>query len=250
MPKMPKFNKKLYFAEKSLSPQIHVRYSYGSIFNNIPDKMGSFDGRLTNKLKPGIDLAMDALNYVHSRLSSGSAFKGDEHFKYYLKRYFFIDDIDKDSNFLTLYTTIKMMKTGLGTNKTVIKVYSSPKDGTEGYVVTYFKNAGDHTTPGFYTDTSSDTMKRRRGAKGDIHMESGCIKSNSNYHNAVTFLHEASHKYASTADFGEKGYTVKNTGAYREGGLTTEQALINAESYGKFIMDYYIKQNSLNIAIW
>jgi hypothetical protein len=52
-------------------------------------------------------------------------------------------------------------------------------------------------------------------------------------------IHEATHLYPKTVDHADRGY-VNNNGEYREPGLTREEALKNADSYGAAItMHYY-----------
>ncbi|WP_413662798.1 hypothetical protein ACG1BZ_16600 [Microbulbifer sp. CNSA002] len=246
---------KLYFGQTGLAEtngaQVHVRYSYGSIFHNLPCNM-NFDGQVTTKLNNAIPLALQALNYVHDRFTGGHVLSDPEG-KYSAERYFKIYELQEDHCW-KIALVIKMMVAGLNTNRTVVKVFRGLKGHptVNGYVTSRNINTPKkHRNHAIHHFTKKDGNPAWRPVnKGDVHMKVASIMRNCDYVNAVLFLHEASHKYASTADFGEKGYTVKNTGAYREGGLTTEQALINAESYGKFIMDYYIKQNSLNIAIW
>ena len=49
----------------------------------------------------------------------------------------------------------------------------------------------------------------------------------------VTFIHEASHRYANTEDFGPEGISEDGV-TFQQPGLTVAQALLNAESYGWF----------------
>jgi hypothetical protein len=49
----------------------------------------------------------------------------------------------------------------------------------------------------------------------------------------MTFLHEATHRYANTQDFDAKGYSTDGV-TFNAPGLTTMEALQNAESYGWF----------------
>ena len=49
----------------------------------------------------------------------------------------------------------------------------------------------------------------------------------------MTFIHEATHRYANTLDFGEEGYSTDGVN-FNQAGLTNAMALQNAESYGWF----------------
>lgn len=51
---------------------------------------------------------------------------------------------------------------------------------------------------------------------------------------AVTFIHEATHKYANTFDHGDSGYREEDDSDWWAPGLTRAQALNNADSYGYF----------------
>jgi hypothetical protein len=64
------------------------------------------------------------------------------------------------------------------------------------------------------------------------------------YRAARTLIHEVSHKYAGTADFGERGYVSEQTWDFRVGGqdrgaderpLEKSEALRNADSYAWFV---------------
>lgn len=50
------------------------------------------------------------------------------------------------------------------------------------------------------------------------------------------FIHEATHAFADTTDHGEKGYLGKTYMAYRQEGMTSDQALNNGDSYAGFLM--------------
>ena len=76
-------------------------------------------------------------------------------------------------------------------------------------------------------------------------MRFGAVKDNNALQNASLFVHESTHKFASTADFGDKGYTT-DQGSYREDGLTKEQALMNAESYSRFAVHFYRGESGLS----
>jgi hypothetical protein len=71
--------------------------------------------------------------------------------------------------------------------------------------------------------------------RGDIHLDSDRIDEGPELA-AKTVIHEATHKFSSTADFGDKGYTDSTTGLFDAPGLTHAEALNNAESYARFVM--------------
>lgn len=53
-------------------------------------------------------------------------------------------------------------------------------------------------------------------------------------------IHEATHLYAGTIDHADRGY-VNNDGQYRQGGLTQEEALNNADSYAAAVTLFYFR---------
>ena len=84
------------------------------------------------------------------------------------------------------------------------------------------KNSKEHGNKGFvhnYVTTGKIknywTVGTRNGnpiARGAIHVDSTRFDT-TNELSAKTIIHEASHKFASTADFGHKGYTRDETAA-------------------------------------
>ena len=80
----------------------------------------------------------------------------------------------------------------------------------------------------FYFDGESDDYVMM----GNITVSGGLLNAEKKQ-GVMTFIHEATHRYANTLDFDEPGYS--NDGVtYNQPGLTTRQALSNAESYGWF----------------
>ncbi len=66
---------------------------------------------------------------------------------------------------------------------------------------------------------------------GDIHLDSDAIDKSPAFA-ALTLIHEATHKFASTGDY---RYVAESTGQY-EGPITKAQALNNADSYAYFVV--------------
>ncbi|MBX9663190.1 hypothetical protein [Novosphingobium sp.] len=73
------------------------------------------------------------------------------------------------------------------------------------------------------------------GTKGDIHVKRDYIMNN-RFQAVRTFIHEATHRFASTEDFGEQGYMWSDGSDFREPGITADQCLRNADSYAYFCM--------------
>ncbi|MCG8315541.1 MAG: hypothetical protein MI976_20215 [Pseudomonadales bacterium] len=227
---------KVYFAKKQLGTpkgaSVHVRYSYGAVFK----------GSVDQKLSEGVSEGVQALNYTVDYLKNTDSNAMNANFKKYFEKYF-LSQSSADVDMLnTLYAVLLLTKNGVA--NTTIKVYSKahndPQGLTAGYVTNRWGKGADqkHRTPGLYHDKKTGNDKVV--TKGDIHMGSSTVKNNSQLNNAVLFIHEATHKYANTADFGEQGYT-SSTGScsYRKPGLTTAQALMNADSFGRFAVHFH-----------
>lgn len=71
-------------------------------------------------------------------------------------------------------------------------------------------------------------------SRGDIHIRRDLLAADQFGLGVITFIHEATHKYASTRDHGDSGY-INNEGTdFDAPGLTAAQALNNADSYAWF----------------
>lgn len=93
--------------------------------------------------------------------------------------------------------------------------------------------------------TSSIVTNMQTGATeniGAIHISREKVQ-NSPAYAMVTYIHEATHRYAGTVDYGDTGYfflTQYLSGGgleWREPGLTATQALTNADSYALFVAE-------------
>src|SRR5262245_3023508 len=74
--------------------------------------------------------------------------------------------------------------------------------------------------------------------KGDIHINANKL---GDFGAEATLIHAATHKFADTKDFDERGYTYSNSPKqFRDEGLTTEEAFQNAESYDQFFVHVWL----------
>ena len=76
------------------------------------------------------------------------------------------------------------------------------------------------------------------GHQGDIHLAKGPILAGNEPLVVMTYIHEASHKFAQTTDHGGKGYLNSHSRdlEYTEPGLTWREALENADSYAGLVL--------------
>jgi len=73
----------------------------------------------------------------------------------------------------------------------------------------------------------------RIASTGAIHIRAKAF-ANRKHLLAKTIIHEATHKYANTWDFGEQGYWREKKNDYGEPGLTHNEARRNADTYAMF----------------
>ena len=98
--------------------------------------------------------------------------------------------------------------------------------GTLGYVA---HSTTDNPAESIGLDSDGDMIAQ----KGAIHISKKKLLGNAELL-AVTFIHEATHKYANTFDHGNSGYRKSDDSDWWTPGLTKNQALNNADSYAYF----------------
>jgi hypothetical protein len=110
----------------------------------------------------------------------------------------------------------------------------------------------DHAKGGNYVNihnsakpSSSSVTNMQTGSAehiGHIHVSREKVQSSPAYA-MITYIHEATHRYAGTVDYGDTGYffltKYLTTGEvqWRDPGLTAAQALTNADSYALFVAE-------------
>lgn len=231
---------KLYFAGKNVEvphgAEVHIKYSYGSVFQT-----GS---KLTSSLSGAIDEGRVAVESAITHMQQGGTNGVNANFKKWAAKYFLVDSGGPSSEeFNTILAVLKLTHAGINNTGLSVKVFKS-KDSTLGYVTSYLGDKAanqEHRTPGMW-NKGDGTMKQ--AVKGDIKLSVGGILQKQLL-SAALFVHEATHKFANTADFGEKGYTDPGTGAFRKSGLVKEQALMNADSYARFAIHFYRGENGM-----
>jgi hypothetical protein len=130
---------------------------------------------------------------------------------------------------------LTMTKTGIS-GQTTIKVGSSAD--ANGYV-----NLHRDLLHKFTSNKVTNLQTNKSEYVGSAHVDRAYIDSGTeNRPRAIlTFIHEATHRYAGTVDFDDKGYIsatnyfAGNGIMFREPGLTAAEASINADSYAVFI---------------
>ncbi len=84
----------------------------------------------------------------------------------------------------------------------------------------------------FSSDYTLGTRDGKPVSRGHIHIASDALAGRTG---AIAVIHEASHKFASTADHGKSGYVdVNNPASFLAPGLTRTQAANNADSLAYF----------------
>jgi hypothetical protein len=75
---------------------------------------------------------------------------------------------------------------------------------------------------------------------GQVHISRAKVRDRADYA-MFTYIHEMTHRYGGTIDYGDKGYIwltkyLDGNGVeFRQGGLTTAEAVCNADSYALFV---------------
>ena len=152
-----------------------------------------------------------------------------------LARYFLTDPAKPDmSDVNKIYATLELVMNGINTK---VNVKVAPDDGAYGYVGLHGGAKG--VIRGLFS--RRHTFQKFGGktyALGDIHIDRDTLPDADLA--IITFIHEASHKYAGTDDFDDRGY-LENTGmAFEAPGLQKHEALKNADSYAWFCFaEYY-----------
>lgn len=99
-----------------------------------------------------------------------------------------------------------------------------------------------HRTQKPSSSTVTNMQTGRAENIGTIHISREKVQNSPGYA-MVTYIHEATHRYAGTVDYGDTGYffltNYLNGGGvqWREPGLTAAQALTNADSYALFVAE-------------
>ena len=101
-------------------------------------------------------------------------------------------------------------------------------DGDFGFVTRHGVNPG---TQGSAVDPEDGTSWTRDGHA--IHVSKKRMLKNHDI-GVITIIHEGSHKFANTWDHGNKGYREEDDSGWWAPGLTTAEALENADSYAYF----------------
>jgi hypothetical protein len=103
-------------------------------------------------------------------------------------------------------------------------------DDAYGYVNLSYGGRKHLTNGVVFYDGDGDAIHRL----GEIHLDKNTIRTDMTMA-TITYIHEATHRFANTDDHGDRGYFRSDGSAYIQPGLTWQQALINADSYAYFV---------------
>ncbi|MFM9883260.1 MAG: hypothetical protein ACKVQT_09560 [Burkholderiales bacterium] len=219
-------------------PQIHVKYSSLTLDANRKTQVGE-----------AVQRARYMLAWVLANMQSPAALSDVG--KMGLHCYFMTPaNGPTQGDFDTIKSVLELTQAGLTSVGGVAVKISS---GSPGYVNVHVRGTSSlrakllgaplattmFAKSGWTPGTKKDFGDVHRGS---IHVSTGRLDTGTRLA-AKTVIHEATHKFASTADFGEKGYTYDATGEYRtpngETPLTAAEALNNAESYARFVLEWF-----------
>ena len=132
-----------------------------------------------------------------------------------------------DGELAAIKAVLANTSNGIG-QKFTINVHVDAADDAYGYVTHYVSSNGH----GHLRDSDDDLI----ASKGPIHVQHTLFSPTRNLHLAViTFIHEATHRYANTFDFDDKGYIDNDGDKFWSAGITKNDALLNADSHAWFI---------------
>lgn len=153
----------------------------------------------------------------------------------HMDRYFLTGASPSRTDVETVLKKLELVRNGIDTK---INVKVAPDDSAYGYVG--FKTGVKGVLRGVFSSRHNlGTRGGKTVSRGDIHIDRDTLDDADL--SVITFIHEATHKYASTADHGDRGY-LENTGNdFDEPGLTKKEALNNADSYAWFCYAAYYR---------
>lgn len=216
-------------AVPTVGPEIHLKYSFLGLSKE--HKQGAVEA---------LGLARIMMREILSVVNKGPMALTENQLA--IMDYYFVfgGNPPSTNDFKVIQATLTMTANGLMGDKLNLKV--RPEDDAWGYVNKHDGRFGlkeklrsalklkkSRWTPGI------DYRSGVRTHRGDIHLDTGMLDNGPEL-SAMTIIHEATHKFASTADFGDRGYTDNETGEFEAPGLTHAEALNNAESYARFVM--------------
>ncbi len=150
----------------------------------------------------------------------------------------FKDPPDKAAALSTIKAVLTTIGLELGRNLS-IKVRTSANDArpAAGYVRPYFKGPREEVGGMIHHTEKGQEIHRR----GDIHLDKSIVMTNLE-RAPVVLIHEAGHKFINLRDFGPRGYFNRDGKGFRADGLTWQEALQNADSYGWFVSKVFRKK--------
>jgi hypothetical protein len=222
----------------AVGPAIHVKWKFG----------GGLDDSYLDTATEATSLARLMVRQMVTKMRNGVAgLSGNQ--RDILAYYFVFGTGGQAAEFPIIYQTVQLMANGLLGAGLDIKVTN--QSGAAGYVKSHHSSYGgmDKLRAKFGKPKAGWTAGQRVVGgertlvhRGAIHVDTVRLDTGPELA-AKTIIHEASHKFASTADFGERGYTHDADGTFRADGLTHAEALNNAESYARFIMMAFLFPN-------
>ena len=135
-------------------------------------------------------------------------------------------------------TVLKKLELVMNGINTKINLKVAADDDAYGYVG--FRGGIKGVMRGVFSKRHNNIGTRggKMVSRGDIHLDRDVLDDEGLA--IITFIHEATHKYASTADHGGySGYLANDGVAFEAPGLTRTQALNNADSYAWFCYNMF-----------
>ena len=104
-------------------------------------------------------------------------------------------------------------------------------DDAYGYVNISFTGRKHLTNGMVFHDEDGDVITR----VGEIHIDKATVRTDMKMA-VITYIHEATHKFVNTDDYGDQGYFKSDGSTFCAPGINWQQALNNADSYAYFVL--------------
>lgn len=192
-----------------------------------------------NIANESVELARKYVNDAYNGLQGNTFQQLPEAVQNTMTKYFCFAGTPSTADYQEILNVINLTRNGLNSNDLKLKISNSKSTTSGGTTTTTVGYVKNYPKRDIRALTKKDWHKVPIGPKqgrhtGNIHVHQMVLQSNSK--GSDTVIHEATHRYAGTSDFGEAGYVDSTLSRnFRAPGLTPAQALNNAESYASFV---------------
>ena len=153
----------------------------------------------------------------------------------HMDRYFKTGTTPSQQDVQAILKRLELVMNGINSK---INVKIAPDDSAYGYVGV--KGGASGILRGVFSRRHNLVkISGQKLSAGDIHIDQDTLDDTEL--SIITFIHEATHKYAGTDDYDDRGYLENDGLDFQEPGLTKTEALNNADSYAWFCYAAYYR---------